>query len=310
VYISAAGEIVFWSFRAKRQRAAIPMETGTGNSFAFSRDGKLLAMDDGFGAVLLDPQSGKALRKFEGQHTQAVNCIALTPDAELLATGSMDGTAVLWDATTGQMKQALPRQRESVHAVALSPDGRLLASGSDGSIVFWDVSTGQIRHATEGHDGWTRCLAFSPNGRLLASGGDDDLVKVWDVAAGREIQAYQGHTDIVMGIAWSPDGSLVASGSFDKTVKLWRIEGSGVSDLAHPRPKPKEAAPRIRRPTPKRPPAELRTWTSSDGQFTVRARLVKGIGGDIYLEIEDGQTIRVPLDRLSEEDREYLKSRR
>jgi len=51
-----------------------------------------------------------------------------------------------------------------------------------------------------------------------------------------------------------------------------------------------------------------RTWTSSDGQHTTRAKLVRldREQGQVVLEKEDGSTAELPLDKLSENDRAYV----
>ena len=56
---------------------------------------------------------------------------------------------------------------------------------------------------------------------------------------------------------------------------------------------------------PKRP---LRTWTSSKGGATVEARLVRCLAGKVLLERADGTTLEVPVDRLSDADRDYIDS--
>lgn len=51
---------------------------------------------------------------------------------------------------------------------------------------------------------------------------------------------------------------------------------------------------------------EIRTWTSSNGRFTIKAKLRSVDDENVKLEKEDGTVIVVPLSRLSEEDRRFL----
>lgn len=51
---------------------------------------------------------------------------------------------------------------------------------------------------------------------------------------------------------------------------------------------------------------EVRTWTSADGNFQVRASLVETKQNVIVLKREDGILIEVPVDRLSQADTNYL----
>jgi nuclear transport factor 2 (NTF2) superfamily protein len=50
---------------------------------------------------------------------------------------------------------------------------------------------------------------------------------------------------------------------------------------------------------------KVRTWTSNDGKFSTEARLVKKTANDVVLFTD--REITVPLSRLSEEDKQWLK---
>lgn len=56
--------------------------------------------------------------------------------------------------------------------------------------------------------------------------------------------------------------------------------------------------------------ADQRVWTDSTGEFKVSAELVETRGDFVILRREDGEMLRVPLDRLSKKDQAYLKTRR
>lgn len=52
--------------------------------------------------------------------------------------------------------------------------------------------------------------------------------------------------------------------------------------------------------------AEERTWTDSTGKFQVEAELADVQDGAVVLRRSDGRTVRVPLNRLSEKDQQYV----
>jgi len=52
--------------------------------------------------------------------------------------------------------------------------------------------------------------------------------------------------------------------------------------------------------------AELRTWTSKSGKFTVKAELLSLDQGVVSLRSENGKTIKVSLAKLSQQDQEYV----
>ncbi|NLG44803.1 MAG: hypothetical protein GX547_16295 [Phycisphaerae bacterium] len=58
------------------------------------------------------------------------------------------------------------------------------------------------------------------------------------------------------------------------------------------------------------PPAEMREWTDASGQFRIQARFGGMAFGKVRLERTDGQVIEIAAEKLSEEDREWILSRR
>ncbi len=52
--------------------------------------------------------------------------------------------------------------------------------------------------------------------------------------------------------------------------------------------------------------AEFRTWTDNTGSFTVRARLVRILDGQVRLQKETGRFTTVPLSRLSKPDLAFV----
>ena len=55
------------------------------------------------------------------------------------------------------------------------------------------------------------------------------------------------------------------------------------------------------------PAAELRTWSDSTGQFKIEARFDSVQGDLVFLKKSDGTSIKIPLDKLSNADRDYVK---
>jgi hypothetical protein len=49
------------------------------------------------------------------------------------------------------------------------------------------------------------------------------------------------------------------------------------------------------------------TWTSADGKFTTEAKFVKAMGDIIYLEKQNGKSIQIQRDKLSDKDLYWIK---
>ena len=54
--------------------------------------------------------------------------------------------------------------------------------------------------------------------------------------------------------------------------------------------------------------AQVRTWTTADGRYTVEAELVEVVDGSVKLRKSDGQETTVALEKLSEADRRFVAS--
>ena len=53
-----------------------------------------------------------------------------------------------------------------------------------------------------------------------------------------------------------------------------------------------------------------RTWTTADGKYTVEAKFIKYAVGTLTLERKDGTTVDVELDRLCQEDQDFIRQRK
>lgn len=53
---------------------------------------------------------------------------------------------------------------------------------------------------------------------------------------------------------------------------------------------------------------EVRTWKDKSGKFSIRAELVESDGTTVKLKRADGKVISVPVDRLSDQDRQFLEA--
>lgn len=55
--------------------------------------------------------------------------------------------------------------------------------------------------------------------------------------------------------------------------------------------------------------AEQRLWKDATGKFQIQAVLVEQTATSVRLQTTDGREISVPVQRLSQADQDYLKSR-
>jgi WD40 repeat protein len=151
-------------------------------AYAFSPDGRLLAIGRQDSVITFDLATGQEVTRFRVR--SVVASLAFHPNNRHLAAGyGRVNVACVYDVETGDQIAELPVGEMLSQTVAWHPHGtRLAIAGSDPRIQIWDVA-GERRVATlEGHVQMVGALTFQPDGQLLASHGWDGQLLLWDVA--------------------------------------------------------------------------------------------------------------------------------
>lgn len=302
----AGGDVKVWDTGTWQPSRAFNADTTYAG--ALSPDGKKL-IAGGFGkATAIDLANGRATKEFT--HGTIVVGVACSADGKLLATAS-ESSVKLWDYAAGRELATLAGpDGGDLRSLAMSPDGKLLAAGSEQQFVYvWDVAQRkQVSRLAVGRADAVDAVAFSPDNKTLAVGSILEL-RLFDVATGMEVRQWRaGVTEV---LAYSPDGSLLASAGMtvesQGKVEIWAVGKAVARPRAQPDIRPKESPKPGGRP-PGTTRAAVRTWTSADGSYTVRASLGRVEGDVVHLKrADDGRVIPVRIDQLSDKDREYLK---
>jgi WD40 repeat protein len=194
---------------------------------AFSPDGRLLACGDEGGARLVEPDTGREVRRLAADESAAVYALAFSADGRLLAAAASyprsdpqraDEVRV-WEASTGREVRRLTGPGPSCGFVALSADGTVVAAADANRWTAWEVATGQqvatvaFPRPVGGHG-----AGQSPDGKLLVAGS-----LLWDMKAGRAVGELTGHHGPVTAVAFSPDSRTLTTGSTDTTGLVWDV---------------------------------------------------------------------------------------
>ncbi len=227
-----------------------------GSSYGFTNmaatpDGELFASCSQDGRIiLLDPASGKVVRKFSDPLVLApvrkskaaeIYRFAFSPNGKYLASvmnrfshaydsASYAFNAIqVWDVATGWelCRFAAPLKEEMSFVVtdlAVSSDGRFVAFGMYGetAVHVWEVASASERGTFRGHDAIVTALAFSPDGKRLASGGADSMINIWDMNRPFHAKAAfkEKLSDKELAVVWTSLGKLNAA---EADTAIWSL---------------------------------------------------------------------------------------
>ena len=113
--------------------------------------------------------------------------------------------------------------------------------------------------------------------------------------------------DRAQALAASPRGKGKAAEAFQRVVSAYpeteaaKLAAKELKKLAADGVKP--AGKETSKP-------ERRTWADASGRFSVKARCRGVKDGEAVLETDDGRVVRVPVEKLSDDDREFLKAKK
>jgi WD40 repeat protein len=218
---------------------------------AFTRDGKMLAIQDRMNPVkLIDTATGKQIRRFPEQTRDADTYRMVprggpvfSPDGKVLVSGDRSPNVadtpnmVMWNVATGkELHRITESNRLALRALAFSPDGKYLAwtKGND-AIVLADAKTAKpVRHMVRAVSPVIGGLAFSPDGKTLAAHDPFGReVVLWDPETGKEIRTFSSRSAApqarptltgLCGVTFSPDSKRLAVAAPGCAIRIINVE--------------------------------------------------------------------------------------
>jgi WD40 repeat protein len=178
------------------------------HNLGWSVDGKTLFVSnhDDFGPQLnvVEPLSGKLLKKHQLNKNYSIRTTVLSPDARLVAEYEDADTLVVADSISGKVLH----RRQDLERGALKPvwsgDGKWLAyPGKVNLICLLDVGSGKVT-VCRGHKTPVSVVP-APDGKTFASTAEDNTTRLWSATTG----AHLGSLVLLKNGGWlavSPDG--------------------------------------------------------------------------------------------------------
>jgi WD40 repeat protein len=204
-----------WDVTTKQTERDLASTAQDYSLIKFSRDGRLLALSEGYTIKLWDLVSGRELPSLSvpnlGVFTQNGGVfVSFSADGKKAATGGFGTPTLLWETETG--KQLLPMKGRSnmAYAVAFSADGNQLSAGGR---TRWDLRTGRGLRITPAPSDKLFGIPAPDGKRIAMFAPNNNAITILETTTGRRLQtltrsATGGGVDRV---SFSPDGHLLAA---------------------------------------------------------------------------------------------------
>jgi WD40 repeat protein/tetratricopeptide (TPR) repeat protein len=240
--VGYVGLAALWDLPAGRLRHLVGVP-GPVNGFAFSADGKFVAMacrsgweDKGgrSGLSFRNVATGEAIVEF----IETRDTPALFPDPDGVTVWSYvakNGRLRAWDLRTGRAlgdEHRLHADQKSTAFAFRADAGAIAVALPGGEAVQWDTHTGRrvgpaLPVPVERSAGW---MAYSPAGDLLAVGYSGGVVRLYDAGTARQVGPPLVHRSPLAAIGFAADGSRVVTAQDDGNVQSWPVPVAAPDD--------------------------------------------------------------------------------
>ncbi len=201
----------FWDVTGKTSARELATTTSDQAGLRLSRDGKLLALSEGYTVRFWEVAAGRELPVLKapnsGMFTSQGSVFAnFSDDGKRVATGGFDTPTILWETETGKQLLKMSGRTNMAYKVAFSADGSKLWSGGK---TRWDLREGRGSRLAPGPSDGTIGLP-TPDGKYLASfTGNSDVLTLQEIPSGKEIHrlAPASGGRVVNRASFSPDSS-------------------------------------------------------------------------------------------------------
>ena len=197
-------------------------------AFAFSPDGKLLAVDSGdeTGIVLWNTQDWSQITLKQPHRYSSLFSIAFSPDSRFLVTSgilyvgySTKMATEMWSANDGTTITTIAPIMGVYRG--LSPDAKTIALGTDSHVLLYSTSDGQeISGFTSA--GNINAIAFSPDGQTIAV-STANSIEFWQVSDGTKISTLPNSSGEYTTLMFLGSGRLAAVAWRYSSYRVWQL---------------------------------------------------------------------------------------
>lgn len=218
-HLLAAGivekKLKVWDVTTKQTERDLGPTTQEYGLIKFSRDGRLLALSEGYTVKFWDVATGRELPSLSvpnlGVFTQNSGVfVNFSADGTTAATGGFGTPTLLWETETGKQILTMKGRSNMAYAVAFSPDGTQLSAGGR---TRWDLRSGRGLRVTPAPSDKLFGMP-APDGKSIAMfAPNNNAITILETTTGRQLQTLTRTTTGggVNRVTFSPDGHLLAA---------------------------------------------------------------------------------------------------
>jgi RNA polymerase sigma factor (sigma-70 family) len=217
---NSAKALLIWSVPRGEalHRAAVPVNSVVTAAFAPDGQGILVGSQD-LDAVLLDPATGKELRRFR-TYPSSIR-LAFAPDGKAVAIAVGDGIISQWDLATGRPLAASAEPIIGYGRPEFDADGKLLWAVTDTPVALDWRAGREVRRLRVPNEGNSWVMAPSPDRSRVAGVNADRKLAVWDAATGKELCVLSAVSPGWVSRTFSRDGKTLYTGEWGRPVRAW-----------------------------------------------------------------------------------------
>ena len=213
-----------WEINTGRKLAAIGIANVFGAGEAATKEGSLIAVDQGDDSVVVWDTS-RLTRVFSVP--PSVQEMQFSPDGQRLFTRTLEEGGVLWNAASGAKLMQVP-ELDHITPGDFSPDGTRLVTVSRGTEVgrlrpgeLWDASTGRKLAVLGPLDGPWHPKISNDGAWLLVRNGDNSGT-LWNARTGVKVSAL-APAGMFGDAEFSPTSDRLLIASADNSTSLWNL---------------------------------------------------------------------------------------
>jgi WD40 repeat protein len=194
-------------------------------AIAHSKRGKMFAISDSMGNVILVPLSGKRGFKIIAQCEDPVKGLFMSEDGKWLAFTENKGSYFyIYNIDTGDTNQVYYHISSAIRQLEFDRECNILITASESHwIVVWDFATLVHKAILKGHSDDVRVVRIANFNQKLISGSRDAKIRIWDLTSNECEIELEFHIGEITQILITENESTVMSTDSSCTLFIWSL---------------------------------------------------------------------------------------